>query len=93
MNMYYHLGEKYENSLADEIDFVDLSDKLCQFLRVDALTPDQLKSFLKCPGEVYQFQSTLPRVEIKDIIEIIVKNCPEIFNFHLIKFIRKTYVK
>jgi len=88
----YSVFKSAEDSVIDCIDCIDLDKKIKLFLNYNDIDMHvKLKKLLKSKKKFKEFSKNICIPE-SELIYLLVKLYPEIFNHRLIKFIRKVYL-
>ena len=88
----YGFFKSASEDIIDTIDCDDLNHKLTTKFETEGEKLEiKLKKIIKTKEKFQELSSELS-LEERDLLYILVKNYPNIFNHRLIKFIRKTYL-
>ena len=88
----YTFGKSAQNEMMDTVDCNNLYVKLQIYYDIDDdKIPEKVKKEIK---DIKKFQALCDYVQVEqlELIDLIAKMFPELFNHRLIKFIRKTYI-
>lgn len=88
----YTFGKSAQNEMMDTVDCNNLYVKLQIYYDIDDdKIPEKVKKEIK---DIKKFQTLCDYVQVEqlELIDLIAKMFPELFNHRLIKFIRKTYI-